>query len=370
MASKIKVVHHTKSLGFSGTDKCAQIFAKYLAQSDRFDPYIMYQENGDTSRYDVVADYIGEHRLIPYQHEHQKNPPPPYLPKSSNFREVLTRIKPDIVHLHRSGYPEWPGIRSIYPEAKWVETNIFGHVDRTNNIDQHIYISNYIMFRATHNGNADGPVIYNPVEQPFRATEQFANECRAALIKSYGLPENAVILGRVGRADNYVDISMKAFAKIVKNHPNAFYLVVNPCEGWRKSAKKLKIEGNVRFLAPIYGDEELSRFYAGLDIYAHARSDGECCPTNIQEAMMHGLAIVSHESPCYNGQVEIIGKAGHIVPWQDHDAYARVLEDYISNKVIFQEYAWRARRRAMMLFDAECVTGNLMKAYEEVLCEK
>lgn len=48
-----KVVHYAKTLGFSGTEKIAQTFSKYLAKGDKYEPFLVFQENGDRSRYDI-----------------------------------------------------------------------------------------------------------------------------------------------------------------------------------------------------------------------------------------------------------------------------------------------------------------------------
>ena len=61
MTKKIKVVHHSKSIGYSGTDRTAQIFCKYLARSERFEPYIVYRRNhGCDERLDVARNWLGQ----------------------------------------------------------------------------------------------------------------------------------------------------------------------------------------------------------------------------------------------------------------------------------------------------------------------
>lgn len=381
--SKIKVVHHSKTVGYSGTDRTAQLFAKYLAQSDKYEPFIVYRE-GDVAntRLDVVRDWLGADHVIPYHWvPGDQGRRPPFIPQESNLTEVIQSIDPDIMHVHRSGYTEWPGFKYIAPKAKWIETNIFGYNDCSpeRHIDLNIYISDFIKNRAIQSGNKTGPMLYNPVEQPkFDITTEAKDACRLEVFQKLKIPLNAVAIGRVGRADNFDPIAIKAFAEIVKVFPLAYYLIVNPCDNWRRWASDLKIEDRVRFIGPIVDDLELSRFYMSLDIYAHARSDGECCPTNIQEAMMHGLPVVSHESHAYNGQSEIIGDAGFVVPLGDHVAYRDVLAALIDNQDFVNEeesghvrlrthFGNTARRRAMRYFEAKCVTSELSRVYDWIL---
>lgn len=384
MNDKIRVVHHSKTVGFSGTDRTAQLFCKYLSQSDRFEPFLVYRiGDPNNQRLDVARQWLGDDHVIGYEWDPgKKGRQAPYLPEHDNLFEVLEGINPQIVHMHRSGYAEWPGFRYLAPKAKWVETNIFGYRDTTpeDPFDLHIYISDYIRQRALDAGGPDGPVLFNPIEQPvLEMTPENRDLCRERLLEQHKIPHDAVLMGRVGRADNFDGISLRAFARIQDDHPELWYLVVNPCNRWREEAARLGIR-NIRFLDPIFDDTELSNFYRGIDIYAHARHDGECCPCNIQEAMMHNVPPVSHESGIYNGQSEIIGDAGFVVPIGNDEAYAEVLEALIANPELASEdergrvrlrqhFGRSARRRAMRYFEAECITASLARMYDWVLMQ-
>lgn len=380
---KIKVVHTAKTIGYSGTDRTAQLFCKYLARSERFEPFLLYRDNDSTNtRLDIARDWLGADHVIPYDWEPgKKGRQSPFMPERDNLFDVLKQINPGIIHIHRSGYQEWPGFRYMAPDAKWVETNIFGYADTSSQMHLNIYISEYIRSRALANGNVDGPVLYNPIEQPvLEMTPENKEACRDFLLTDLKIPHNAILIGRVGRADNFDPISLRAFAEVEKIRPEAYYIVVNPCEGWYREASRLGIR-NIRFVTPIVDDKQLSNFYRGLDIYAHARHDGECCPCNIQEAMMHGLPIVSHESAIYNGQSEIIADAGFVVPIGNHEAYRDILVQLIDNPEMVNEeetalvrlrthFGREARRRAMRYFEAECITKQLEQFYSWVLTRK
>lgn len=377
--NKIKVVMHSKTVGYSGTDRTCQLFAKYLKNSEKYEPYIVYRNNDSSNqRLDIVKQWLGEDHVIGYDWTPgKKGRIPPYFPEQDNFADVLTKIDPQIVHCHYSGYNEWPVFKYLAPNAKWIGHNIFGFVEEDPQIDFSIYIADCIKEKAMKLGGKNGTVLYNPIEQPkLPMVSENKEYCRQKLLNQFSLPESVVLIGRVGRADNFDPISLQAFAEIEKDFPNTYYLVVNPCQNWRDVSKSLNIQ-NVRFLDPIIDDTELSDFYRGLDIYGHARSDGECCPCNIQEAMMHGLPVVSHYSPLYNGQAEILGNAGFVVPIGDHKAYADVLRSLIRNDKVsndvgemvpVRDYIGReARRRAMRYFEASTTTALLEGIYDWVL---
>lgn len=369
----IKVVHHSKTVGYSGTDRTAQLMCKYLKEGGKFEPFLVYREGDENNqRLDIVRKWLGDDHVIPYSWVPGKSGRvPPYWPESDNFGEVIAKIDPQIVHVHRSGYAEWPVNKNYAANAKWVETNIFGFNDTTKprQIDLNIYISQFIKDAALKAGNKEGPVLFNPIELPLLdITPDNKRYCREKLLRKFGMPDDAVIMGRVGRPDNFDPIALRAMKKIQVANPNLFYLVVNGCQNWQDEATRLRLE-NVHFLAPIIRDDELSEFYLGLDIYAHARSDGECCPCNIQEAMMHAIPVVSHYSGIYNGQPEIIESGGFCVPIGDVDGYAKVLEQLVLNPEVRQHFGKDGRRRAMRDFEASCVVAKLERMYEWVLTQ-
>ncbi len=366
--TKIRVVHHSKTVGYSGTDRTAQLMCKYLAKDPRYEPFLVYRNQGENSRLKAMQDILGADHVIEYDWEPgKKGRQAPYMPERDNLYEVMLRIDPDIVHVHRSGYNEWP-MKYVAPRAKWVETNIFGFDDKSGGIDKHIYISDYIRQTALKRGNKDGPVLYNPIELPKEYEEnnngRLTHPGTVPYLKRYlGLPLGSLILGRVGRADNFDPISLKAFAALEREHDNIYYVVVNPCDGWRNEVKRLHIN-RVIFLDPIINDEMLSMFYQDIKIYAHARSDGECCPCNIQEAMMHGLPVVSHRSNLYNGQSEIIGDAGFVVPINDWESYYKVLKALVEDAGLRNEFGQKAEKRAKSLFEASNIVEQLKGIYE------
>jgi len=346
---KIKVVHYSKGVGYAGTDRTAQIMCKYL-DPNIFDSYVLYRKNADCSRLEYMKGVLGASRLISYEHIHGKNVAP-YWPKYDNFVDALNMIKPDIIHFHRSGYTEWPCLgflKKALPSVKFVETNIFAHNDGFP-WDLRLFISKYIADRA---GYPNGNILYNPVEK--------------GLIKNMYMSHDKIILGRIGRPDNFCDISLRAIKILIdRGITNLIYKIVNPCGRWLEVAKELDIESYCEFLAPIYGDEELSNFYYSIDILAHARADGECNSVGISETQLHGVPIVTHLSPCYNGQKEQIENAdcGFYVQWRDAEAYAASLQKIIENKTLRMQMGTNGFVWAMKNVEASIIVKKLEEYY-------
>lgn len=380
--AKIKVIHHAKTVGYSGTDRTCQIFAKYLAKGQKYEPFLLYRE-GDSAntRLEIVKEWIGEDHVIPYKWEPGKRGrQAPYLPDKDNYFDVVESIQPQIVHYHAGGLNEWPIFKYLSPNAKIVTTNIFGYVDHSKQADLVVYITDYVKNLALEKGGPQGPVLYNPVEMPpWDMTPETKAFCREFILDKYKLPKNAIILTRLGRPDpNIFDpIALKAFKDIESKYPNAYYIIATPCSSWIEWTKRLNLK-NVIFSEPIIDDDELWKFRIGTDIYCHARSDGDSAGLAIAENMMAGIPVISHESPIYNGQAETIGDAGFVVPFGDHKAYANVIATLIENQEFASEdekgrvrirdhFGLAARRRAMRHFEASCLITRLEKIYDSVL---
>lgn len=362
----MRIVHHSKTLGYAGTDRTAQLFVKYLNRIPGVEAFLAYRKDDDISRLEECKQTIGEQFLVPYEHQHDRGAYSPYYPARDNLTEVLASLKPDIFHIHRSGYPEWPGMKTLCPRAKLVETNIFGGVDPSPDIDKHIYISQFIAVRAKMLGNSDGPILMNPTEPPVYIDRVAAH---IILARNLGLTEKAIFMGRVGRPDNFDPIALKAFARIKDDYPNLYYLVVNGCDAWRNTADELGLQDRVIFLPKIISDQELSRFYAGIDIYAHARVDGECQPCNLNEAMYHGVPIVSHVADTYQGHVDQIldSRAGFIAPHRDDACYADNLRVLLTREEVCEAMSERGKAWAKDNVDAQKITGDLLDIYKDVL---
>jgi len=350
---KIKVVHHTKGCGYSGTDRTAQLFCQYLDRS-KFEPYIVYRENADCSRVNFMKRELEGSNVVEYDHEHGNNVSP-YWPKRDNFVDVIRSINPDIIHFHRSGHTEWPCLpflKKEFPKVKFVETNIFAHNDNFP-WDLRLFICPYIATRA---GHPDGSYLYNPVELPY---------CGEGSDDS-----DIVVLGRIGRQDNFYDISLQACRLLLgRGIKNWKYLIVNPCDKWINRIHELGLDKYCEPIVPIYDNRSLSRFYSLLDVFAHSRSDGECQSVCMSEAQIHGVPIVTHKSPCWNGQVDQINlsNCGFCVGWNDAVGYADNLQALIESKSLRERLGGNGRRWANHNVEASVVVKQLEGYYEGLI---
>ncbi len=361
--NKIRVAHYTKSCSYSGTDRTAQTFCKHL-DKDKFDVYYLYNKNAANERLNIVKDLLGTNHVIEIDHEDAVNPQPPYHPARTNLWDILHNLTPDIFHLHHSGHNEHPLLPRLKENVrKVVTTNIFGYSSSYDFlIDKKIFICQYIWKMAGSPQNSKIEILNNPIEPPV-TTEDLREEL--------GLEAQEVVLGRVGRADNFCPISLDALAILKKKYGlTPRYLIVNPCKNWMEKAFDLGIDDQCIFYGPVYGDANLSRLYNTMDILAHARSDGEVDSVTLGQAFIHGKPVVTHCSGGHNGQVEQINLSnGGFYADSTHasEQYAHQLLALISNNSLRIEMGNSAKLYAEKYLNAALITKRLENIYLGVI---
>ena len=88
---------------------------------------------------------------------------------------------------------------------------------------------------------------------------------------------------------------------------------------------------------------------------------------NIQEAMYHGLPVITHLSDQHNAQPEVLGPDyPWIAPQGALAAYPRLTREAIASRERRAELGARNRRRAEGEFDARRITERLLARYEAI----
>lgn len=292
----IKVIHYLRHLGLGGTEKTCQLFFQNL-NPDEFKNYVVYEKSGSHPRLDefIKSAKICNGELIEIDSYGDSK-----TPSSTELQKIINTINPDILHVYRSGYIEFPekGIQS-YPNINidvkhFVETNVFGFFDQNPNIDRSLFMSEWLMkYCIKNNPFLSRSLFYanrldyinNPVELPY---------CSDVLPIKDTWGKDAIILGRVGRPENgiYNDINVKAANILRLQGYDVRFLVVAPPENMVKDLEFFDIP--YYQIPPTTDPMLLSKAYNTMDIYAHARADGETFGVNIAEAMIHKLPVVTH----------------------------------------------------------------------------
>ena len=280
-----------------------------------------------------------------------------------NLHDILIELAPDILHIHYSGTPEAPIIfDNVMKKIPIVITTNQFEIENTSPfhvfVKKMFFVSKWMLENQAHWAKQDprAEVFYNPCELPVTT-----KNLRAEL----AIPDNAFVIGRVGRADAGIHdpISLKAYQQIQNN--KTWFLALSPPTNMVEQAKAL---GLTNFVALPFtsSDEELSKFYNTIDVLAHARRDGETFGCNLAEAMIHGKPCVSHLTAYMNAQTETIGAGGFVVEMNDHTAYAQHLKRLRDDHSFYREIATKAKTRALEHFEGAALTKRLESIYHSL----
>ena len=154
--------------------------------------------------------------------------------------------------------------------------------------------------------------VNNPVEEPY--TQE----------RLPGLAEEITWLGRCGRPDNgiYNAVNVEAARLLRLQGHDVGFIVMAPPSNMIDDLKRHGIP--YRAIKPTTDPVELSKFYNSVDIYAHARADGETFGVNIAEAMMHGKPVVTHIATPSNPQMGVFQSQTELV---DHGSTGIVVNN-------------------------------------------
>ena len=340
------VAHEIQQLGLGGAEKTMLLFLRHLRELGVAELHAFAPRTRDLDRAEQVAEVAELHLYDDLR----------------QLEQDVRALRPHVFHRHRSGYADAFDLAELDPRTRVVETNIYG--DHGSRADLRLFVSETVAREQGWRGPVE--VLYNPCEPPIPDVAVPRTHRRFA-----GVPasetEDVVVFGRVGRpsAHIYDPIALEAYARIESARTR--YLALAPPPNMLDHAKWL---GLTTFLPlrPTVSEQELSRYYSLIDVLAHARRDGETCGMNIQEAMMHGLPVITHLSDTHNAHTEILGQDyPWIAPRGDLSAYVTFMEEAISSPTRRLELGERNRERAVSTFTARHIAEQLLGHYEELL---
>lgn len=343
---KPKVLHVCKSLDLGGTPKVCQLLCKGLSQTDEFNIHLLHNKNNSNERYDLFRQFMSQGQILSYDNEQEGE-------------QMIRDFAPNIVHLHRSGFAEWPepGIH-ISPDSKIVETNIFGIIDSNPHIDKTLFVSKWLfehVIPKSHRRHPRFDYLFNPIEEP--KTQEKLD------IKA----DCDIIVGRCGRPDNgiYSDINVKAVARL-KDKYKILFLVVAPPPQMLKDLQKYGI--NYQVVEPTVDEIVLNKFYNTIDVLVWARSDGESQGLNLTEAMMAKKPFVVHGDCPFSAHENLaIDSQGGFISRKDPIHYAQLLEKFILNKKLRVQMGLNGYQYVVDNILLTIIIEKLSHIYQEIL---
>lgn len=143
---------------------------------------------------------------------------------------------------------------------------------------------------------------------------------------------------------------------------NTYFLVLGGSPLYRKVAEQLNLK-NVVFVEFSPDPRDIHDFLDALDVYAHARSDGEVCSASITEALYHGLPVITHhgQNMGHEEQIEGCGKMAHSV-----EEYAQEMLLLRENKSYREEKSHHAIQRYKDKYCYKIIEKNILDLYESL----
>jgi glycosyltransferase involved in cell wall biosynthesis len=357
----IRVLHYLRHLGLGGTEKTCQLFFEH-ASSD-IEPIVVYEKSGQHPRlpeFEKGARVCGG-ELIEIDSYGGSNPDP------SALQEVLSATRADILHVYRSGYQEFPVGQVEVPHV--VETNVFGFLDGNPHIDRTLFMSKWLQTHALRGIRVPPRLskrfdyVNNPVESPYSDSP------------ISGLSSDIIWLGRCGRPDNgiYNSIAVDAAHMLrLQGYDVGFLAVAAPSN---MVADLMRYEIPFKLIDPTTDPLVLSQFYNSVDIYAHARADGETFGVNIAEAMIHGKPVVTHIATpsvpgmgVFQSQTELVddGLTGFIAA-NDAVNYMDALKRLIEDPGLRSRMGRVGLEKANREYHVDACISKLENIYREVV---
>jgi glycosyltransferase involved in cell wall biosynthesis len=198
-----------------------------------------------------------------------------------------------------------------------------------------------------------------------------SNEARLSVRSELGLPENAFLIGIMGRYHPTKDHSnfLRAAALLSRLHPEAHFLLTGRkvdrenrtlCQ----SIQELGLERQTHLLGERH---DMPRLAASLDVFSLS-SYVESCPNVIGEAMSCGVPCVVTD---VGDAAWILGNTGRVVPPRDPGALAAAWKEMIDLGPRGRQALGReARSRVIERFTLKSVAARYDALYENALARE
>ena len=285
--------------------------------------------------------------------------PDPNLPwKDTNFWDKYYSIDPDIVFTWRSGRQEYPFCHINEAVIEW---NVFGGYDKSKNIVKSLAISPWCKKDFIRNGGNENKseVVYLPLTSPV-TNENFRKELN--------IDSETIVCGMHQRNEDSIfdSHSLDAIKNAVnKSNKKIDFVFMGGSSKYKDYANSIGLKGHFLESSSDYFD--VSKFLNTLNIYTHARKDGETLGAAIQEAMIHELPVVSHTSQ-WNAHIDTIGPGGCVKETQAD--YNKVLLLWVEDLNIARKVGVKGKNFAKNRYSWEVVLRQIEDTFQEVFQNK
>lgn len=349
--NKILFFHHTLFNKITGSaEKLLRDFIEILSDSGKFEIYVAYSK--DSNNY-IPENFLNKNiKFIEFNIDHAEiSSPYRYVNMAPSMAEILGDIQPNAF----IGLVWGDNQSNLFNLPNWlpvIELSPFGHFTSNGNLRKLLVSGASNVSRLKRKGVYIAEVLFNPLRIP-----EFNEE------KAFGRPKDRpIILGRTGRADPSIfdPISLLAFEKLEKKYGEQVkYIYVNPPYQAKQLVEERGIKG-VDFLDWL-SEDQLDRLYRDIDIFAHARLDGETLGMAIAESMLYQNVVVTHVSKKFNDHLFLVRKPFALAAEVNNvEQYYEALDFYVTNRENLPSYGVQAREFARQNFDISLIREKII----------
>ena len=218
--------------------------------------------------------------------------------------------------------------------------------------------------RSGSGNGVDGSGRFSPDRQP--------PEMRATMRAKYGIPDDALVIGFVGRLikkKGIVDL-MAAWDAVKNEHPALHLLVGGPFESLDPVPQDVKnrMERDPRVHVAGYVDDTPA-FYTAMDLFVFPTYFHEGFPNVPLEAAAMGLPVIA---TTIAGCIDAVddGVTGTLVPPHDPPLLASAIRRYLEEPAMRARHGTAGRERVLREFRPELIWQALYETYLRLLGER
>lgn len=345
--------YHDTGLYYGSTEKLLQTIAKNLTPP-KFNVYFLYSDKKyGAPRFSYFSG--SSVKLIKFDYDYKMETEPFKIVRMKpSIMDIVNKYHIECIFLTIFSNYQFP-INIIPSTIPIIAVSPFGHWSTNGNAFKTYCSGSDNKKRAERKGAKNAETFLNPLTDP-----------PSKYLTKPPLSE-VVVFGRIGRADDNIfdPISISAFKKLEDIYGNKVrYDIVAPPPAMVKLAKNLGIQ-NIRFFDPIIDEEQLARFYYNIDVFAHARRDGETIGIAIAEAMMAGNPVITHKSHFHNDHLNFLDNS--FARWSEPDdveTYFGDMKWFVENKNLIRDMGLLAREKSRSLFGLENIIAHVSEDIE------
>ena len=310
-------------LNRGGTERSAQNFA------------IGYKEMGFDSRV-LYTKEIGINPLYRKKILNKKGIPVYYL-KNTKHKFSLKQWRPDIIHIHSHAVSvtDFSKIKKMYPNAKYVETNVFSHPSNwSDDLNISLQLSNWCEWKYRGYSKKKTKKIsilpYPIMCEDYIQTKKERFENNLFIRNKYKIPKDVYVIGRIGQPDD------SKWSVWIVDIFETFLLLVSPPSKIIKQIKQSNYRNQVIIIGTIHDDKYLKKIYSSINLFLSIGYQGESFGYVNTEAILTGTPVLTLATPWSdNSQIEIVKNnvCGYVV--HRKDTLYKVVQKLILKEIIY-----------------------------------